>query len=85
MEGSCSTGQSPQWAVVPVEEEVSSVAVKYRLVHFFHMSVKVKLPLLHSLPNAVHLVLTNYRVQPSCIHCTHGVGIFPHYLLCAVE
>jgi hypothetical protein len=21
MEGSCSTGQSPQWAVVPVEEE----------------------------------------------------------------
>jgi hypothetical protein len=22
MEGSCSTGQSPQWAVVPVEEEV---------------------------------------------------------------
>jgi hypothetical protein len=23
MEGSCSTGQSPQWAVVPVEEEAS--------------------------------------------------------------
>jgi hypothetical protein len=22
MEGSCSTGQSPQWAVVPMEEEV---------------------------------------------------------------
>jgi hypothetical protein len=22
MEGSCSTGQSPQWAVVPAEEEV---------------------------------------------------------------
>jgi hypothetical protein len=21
MEGSCSTGQSPQWAVVPMEEE----------------------------------------------------------------
>jgi hypothetical protein len=21
MEGSCSTGQSPQWAIVPVEEE----------------------------------------------------------------
>jgi hypothetical protein len=21
MEGSCSTGQSPQWAVVPIEEE----------------------------------------------------------------
>jgi hypothetical protein len=24
MEGSCSTGQSPQWAVVPVEEEEAS-------------------------------------------------------------
>jgi hypothetical protein len=23
MEGSCSTGQSPQWAVVPVEEDVN--------------------------------------------------------------
>jgi tRNA1(Val) A37 N6-methylase TrmN6 len=25
MEGSCSTGQSPQWAVVPVEEEESTI------------------------------------------------------------
>jgi hypothetical protein len=25
MEGSCSTGQSPQWAVVPVEEEEGNV------------------------------------------------------------
>jgi hypothetical protein len=25
MEGSCSTGQSPQWAVVPVEEEESNI------------------------------------------------------------
>jgi hypothetical protein len=25
MEGSCSTGQSPQWAVVPVEEEYQDV------------------------------------------------------------
>jgi hypothetical protein len=25
MEGSCSTGQSPQWAVVPVEEEEVNV------------------------------------------------------------
>jgi hypothetical protein len=25
MEGSCSTGQSPQWAVVPVEEEEKCV------------------------------------------------------------
>jgi hypothetical protein len=30
MEGSCSTGQSPQWAVVPVEveEEYTSVTVQ---------------------------------------------------------
>jgi hypothetical protein len=27
MEGSCSTGQSPQWAVVPVEEEVIFSAI----------------------------------------------------------
>jgi hypothetical protein len=27
MEGSCSTGQSPQWAVVPVEEEEEDVNV----------------------------------------------------------
>jgi hypothetical protein len=26
MEGSCSTGQSPQWAVVPEEEEEEEVA-----------------------------------------------------------
>ena len=25
MEGQCSTGQSPQWAVVPMEEEVKSI------------------------------------------------------------
>ena len=24
MEGHCSTGQSPQWAVVPIEEEVNT-------------------------------------------------------------
>jgi hypothetical protein len=34
MEGSCSTGQSPQWAVVPVEEE----EVYY--VHVYKMRVK---------------------------------------------
>jgi hypothetical protein len=28
MEGSCSTGQSPQWAVVPVEEEEEVIMVK---------------------------------------------------------
>jgi hypothetical protein len=27
MEGYCSTGQSPQWAVVPVEEEEEEVRV----------------------------------------------------------
>jgi hypothetical protein len=28
MEGSCSTGQSPQWAVVPVEEEEEMIICK---------------------------------------------------------
>jgi hypothetical protein len=27
MEGSCSTGQSPQWAIVPVEEEEEYVYI----------------------------------------------------------
>jgi hypothetical protein len=30
MEGSCSTGQSPQWAVVPVEEEEEEEEEKRR-------------------------------------------------------
>jgi hypothetical protein len=30
MEGSCSTGQSPQWAVVPVEEEEEEEEVEER-------------------------------------------------------
>jgi hypothetical protein len=29
MEGSCSTGQSPQWAVVPVEEDEEEVHFSY--------------------------------------------------------
>jgi hypothetical protein len=29
MEGSCSTGQSPQWAVVPLEEEDSVLRSLY--------------------------------------------------------
>jgi hypothetical protein len=31
MEGSCSTGQSPQWAVVPVEEEEEEVGLQSAL------------------------------------------------------
>jgi hypothetical protein len=30
MEGSCSTGQSPQWAVVPVEEEEYTLEIIYK-------------------------------------------------------
>jgi hypothetical protein len=29
MEGSCSTGQSPQWAVVPVQEEEEDFFIGY--------------------------------------------------------
>jgi hypothetical protein len=32
MEGSCSTGQSPQWAVVPVEEDEKMVAPSKRVI-----------------------------------------------------
>jgi hypothetical protein len=32
MEGSCSTGQSPQWAVVPVEEEEEEEGDEYLAV-----------------------------------------------------
>jgi hypothetical protein len=36
MEGSCSTGQSPQWAVVPVEEEEDNVFTAFipTIAHF---------------------------------------------------
>jgi hypothetical protein len=39
MEGSCSTGQSPPWAVVPVKEEVGVITRKFVTVHG-HMNVK---------------------------------------------
>jgi hypothetical protein len=32
MEGHCSTGQSPQWAVVPMEEE----EVKQKISHYMY-------------------------------------------------
>jgi hypothetical protein len=42
MEGSCSTGQSPQWAVMPVEEEeeeeeeeMTSASKCNKIKHFF--------------------------------------------------
>jgi hypothetical protein len=31
MEGYCSTGQSPQWAVVPMEEDISLAATSFDL------------------------------------------------------
>jgi hypothetical protein len=34
MEGSCSTGQSPQWVVVPVEEEELIFTKEYKLPRF---------------------------------------------------
>jgi hypothetical protein len=41
MEGSCSTGQSPQWALVPVEEEEkikAYVLARYTVLGFSYMS-----------------------------------------------
>jgi hypothetical protein len=37
MEGSCSTGQSPQWAVVPMEEEEDAVIMPYLLLESIQM------------------------------------------------
>jgi len=39
MEGYCSTGQNPQWAIVPMEEEEASnlCAVKVCTVHSFRV------------------------------------------------
>jgi hypothetical protein len=42
MEGSCSTGQSPQWAVVPVEEEevkLNSELIFSDIQHLFSLSL----------------------------------------------
>jgi hypothetical protein len=37
MEGSCSTGQSPQWAVVPVEEEEEELE---NILHVYYLFFK---------------------------------------------
>jgi hypothetical protein len=42
MEGSCSTGQSPQWAVMPVEEEEEEeeevlFSLKHMIKHTFSL------------------------------------------------
>jgi len=34
MEGHCSTGQSPQWAVVPMEEEEEEEEEVYNVLEF---------------------------------------------------
>jgi hypothetical protein len=43
MEGSCSTGQSPQWAVVPVEEEEEEEEeeedVLHTLCNYYKMAI----------------------------------------------
>jgi hypothetical protein len=40
MEGSCSTGQSPQWAVVPVEEEEEmNNDVGFLILLMYHLNV----------------------------------------------
>jgi hypothetical protein len=45
MEGSCSTGQSPQWAVVPVEEEevnlVKSLKIKAQKCNIFNCTANM--------------------------------------------
>ena len=50
MEGHCSTGQSPQWAVVPMEEELSSLLISvtqllisYLLFIIVHMIIGLNL------------------------------------------
>jgi len=46
MEGHCSTDQNPQWAVVPMEEEVVLICTTYILCawhyHRFCMVVEIK-------------------------------------------
>ena len=39
MEGHCSTGQSPQWAVVPMEEEEEEFGAHY-ILHVSRIRVK---------------------------------------------
>jgi hypothetical protein len=48
MEGSCSTGQSPQWAVVPVEEEEKCplILCSKRRLSFFYSSIAYPITML---------------------------------------
>jgi hypothetical protein len=39
MEGYCSTGQSPQWAVMPMEEEEEIILLKFRCTCIYHVII----------------------------------------------
>jgi hypothetical protein len=56
MEGYCSTGQSPQQAVVPMEEEedITAVYITPQTLNNF------KLPLFHNCPFLSHTILHDY-------------------------
>ena len=41
MEGHCSTGQSPQWVVMPMEEEEEERIVRYMTINIYWSSCEV--------------------------------------------
>jgi hypothetical protein len=73
MEGSRSTGQSPQWAVVPVEEEVEEEEYYFYKLHLIHFLRHSLLP-----PFSIkeHPVVFSAMVYEHLTHVTsHGRAV----------
>ena len=72
MEGHCSTGQSPQWAVVPMEEEEEEEDALIFQIYFWNKTL--------------YIFGGQFLCSSSGIlHCTHSNGICHTGLLTACE
>ena len=77
MEGHCSTGQSPQWAVIPMEEEEEWMELYLCSSMFLHGVYRNKFTFTTEQPELsilFHLKLVVYHVQT-----THNITVIPSY------
>jgi hypothetical protein len=72
MEGSLSTGQSPQWALVPVEEEEEES--KMESTTLVSRSSNTSLPILKTCPIILHNLNQPEKVSYISIPSTHSMN-----------
>jgi len=63
MEGHCSTGQSPQWAVVPMEEEEEEIYIVTLCIVYLSSSEKVV-----RLPTLLKIAISCGHLYRSTVH-----------------